>query len=313
MKKPKITVIGAGNVGASVSQQLLEQHLGDVVLLDIAASLAQGKALDLMQAGAVLGYTDRITGTGDYQATADSDIFVVTSGSPRKPGMSRDDLLKINYEIVKSVTEQAVAVSPQAIIVVVTNPLDAMAYTALKVSGVPNHRVIGMAGILDSARYRTFLAEALKVSPHVIDAMVLGGHGDEMVPCPTLTRIGGAPVTECLSKEELEAIISRTRGGGGEIVKLLQSGSAYYAPAASAVRMIASMIHDEKALLPCAAMLQGEYGYQDIFLGVPVVLGRAGIEKIVTLQLEQDDQARLTKSAEAVKSLCRQIDGFLTN
>lgn len=313
MKQAKITVIGAGNVGASVAQQLLAQQLGHVVMLDIAAGVAEGKALDLNQSGPVLGYTGTVVGTDDYQASAGSDIIVVTSGSPRKPGMSRDDLLKVNYEIVNSVVAQAVKVSPDAIIIVVTNPLDAMAYTAFKTSGFSRERVIGMAGILDSARYRYFLAEALNVSPHVVEATVLGGHGDEMVPCLPLTRVAGIAVTELLPKDQLDVIINRTRTGGGEIVKLLKTGSAFYAPAASAVRMVSSILKDERALLPCAALLHGEYGYQNIFLGVPVILGKNGIEKIVEIDLSDEDQALLKRSAGVVDGLCRQIDGYMSN
>lgn len=311
MGRSKVTVIGAGNVGASLAQVILAQQLGDVVLVDINEGVAKGKALDLNQAGTVLNYTGVAVGTNDYAETAGSDVIVVTSGSPRKPGMSRDDLLKINFDIVKSVVEQAARVSPDAIIIVVTNPLDAMTYTAFKASGFAANKVVGMAGILDSARYRWFLAEALKVSPHVVDATVLGGHGDDMVPCVPLTRVAGAPVTELLAKDELDKIIQRTRTGGGEIVKLLQTGSAYYAPAASTAKMVASILKDERAVLPCATLLNGEYGYNDIFLGVPVVVSRSGIEKIVEVELADDDKQALARSAEAVKALCAQIDELL--
>lgn len=311
MARNKITVIGAGNVGASVAQQILAQHLGDVVLVDIAEGIAQGKALDMNQSAPIVGYQGKVVGTSNYEATIDSNVIVVTSGSPRKPGMNRDDLLKINFEIVHTVVGHAAAASPDAMIVVVTNPLDAMTYTALKTAGFDKNRVVGMAGILDTARYRTFLAEALNVSIHVIDAMVLGGHGDEMVPCIPLTRVAGAPVSELMSATKLEEIIQRTRGGGGEIVKLLQTGSAFYAPAASAVRMISAMLHDEKAILPCATLLEGEYGFSDLMLGVPVVLGQAGVEKIIELTLAEDDKQALARSAAAVEPLCRKVDTWL--
>jgi malate dehydrogenase len=311
MARKKITVIGAGNVGASVAQQVLAQNLGDVVLVDIAEGLAQGKALDMNQSGPILGYQGRVKGTKNYEDTIDSDIIVVTSGSPRKPGMSRDDLLKINFDIVHAVVGHATSASPNAIIIVVTNPLDAMTYTALKTANCSKTRVIGMAGILDSARYRYFLSEALNVSQHVIEAMVLGGHGDEMVPCVHLTRVAGAPITELMKQEQLDQVIQRTRTGGGEIVKLLQTGSAYYAPAASAVRMVAAVLNDEKALLPCATLLEGEYGFKDIMLGVPVIIGRQGVERVVEIQLDEKDKAALAKSAEAVEPLCRQVDGWI--
>ncbi len=308
MARRKITVIGAGNVGASVAQQVLEQRLGDVVMVDIAEGVAQGKALDLNQAGTVLGYTGQAMGTADYSLTSGSDVIVVTSGAARRPGMSRDDLLKINFEIVKSVATQALAHSPQAIMIVVTNPLDAMTYTAFKAGKMEPKRIMGMAGILDSARYRWFLSQALAVSAQVVEATVLGGHGDDMVPCVPLTRVAGVPVTELLPKDTLEAIIKRTRSGGGEIVKLLQSGSAYYAPAAAAVRMVASILRDERAVLPCAAYLNGEYGYRDIFLGVPVVLGRQGVEQVLEVDLTAEDKEALAQSAASVQALCRQID-----
>lgn len=307
----KITVIGAGHVGASVAQQVLAQQLGDVVLVDIAEELAQGKALDLNQAGSVLGFTGQAVGTAKFEYTIDSDIIIVTAGSPRKPGMSRDDLLKINFDIVHTVVGHAVSASPEAIILVVTNPLDAMTYAAWRTSGFPAQRVIGMAGVLDSARFRLFLAEALGVSVHMVEAMVLGGHGDDMVPCLPLTRVGGAAVTDQLPAEDLARIIERTRTGGGEIVKLLKTGSAYYAPAASVVRMAAAILRDEKAVLPCAAWLQGEYGQRDLFLGVPVVLGREGVIRIMEFGLSAEDQSALQRSAEAVRAFNRQVDALL--
>ncbi|MBN1594630.1 malate dehydrogenase [candidate division FCPU426 bacterium] len=311
MPRKKITVIGAGNVGAAVAQQILAQHLGDVVMVDIAEGMAKGKALDLNQSAPILGYQGRVEGTQKYEETIDSDVIVVTSGSPRKPGMSRDDLLRINFDIVHTVVGHAAAASPEAVMILITNPLDLMTYTALKTSKYNTGRVVGMAGVLDSARYRFFLSAALSISPHVIEAMVLGGHGDDMVPCAGLTRVGGAPVESLLPAETLSAIIQRTRDGGGEIVKLLQSGSAYYAPAASAVRMVSAVLNDEKALLPCATLLQGEYGFRDIVLGVPVVLGAQGVERILEIPLKEQDRAALSKSAAALEPLCRQIDQWL--
>lgn len=308
MARPKITVIGAGNVGASVAQQVLAQQLGDVVLVDVLEDVARAKALDLSQAGAVLGYTGTCTGTAKYEETIDSDVIVVTSGSPRKPGMSRDDLLKINCEIVSTVVGHAASASPEAVLVVVTNPLDAMTYAAWKASGFPARRVAGMAGILDTARYRFFLSLALGVSTDAVDAMVLGGHGDEMVPCVSLTRVGGSPVADWLSAEELAPLVQRTRNGGAEIVQLLKTGSAFYAPAASAVRMTSAILRDENALLPCAAWLEGEYGLKDVMVGVPVVLGREGIARIPELKLEPEDLAALRRSADAVRGLMRQVD-----
>jgi malate dehydrogenase len=310
MSLPKITVIGAGNVGATLAQRLVEQNLGNVVLIDIAEGVARGKALDLNQAAPLVHSAARVTGTAAYDETAGSDVIVVTSGSPRKPGMSRDDLLKINYEIVRSVVERAVQVSPQAVIIVVTNPLDAMVYTALKTSGFPAQRVLGMAGVLDSARFRSFLSEALNVSSSVVEATVLGGHGDDMVPCLPLARVAGIPVTQLLPGEVLEAIVQRTRQGGAEIVKLLQTGSAYYAPSAAAARMVAAVLRDEKAVMPCAVWLENSFGFQRQILGVPVVIGRQGAEKIIEIELTTEDRTGLAKSAEAVRELCRQIDSW---
>jgi malate dehydrogenase len=310
MPFPKITVIGAGNVGATLAQRLVEQVLGNVVLVDIAEGVARGKALDLNQSAPVVGYSARVTGTASYEETAGSDVIVITSGSPRKPGMSRDDLLKINYEIVRAVAQRASQLSPQAVMIVVTNPLDAMVHVARRASGFPPHRVLGMAGVLDSARFRTFLAEALNVSPLVVEATVLGGHGDDMVPCVPLARAAGIPVASLLPAGVLDAIIQRTRQGGAEIVKLLQTGSAYYAPAASAARMVAAVLRDEKAVLPCAVWLEGAYGYAAQVLGVPVVVGKQGAEKILEIDLSAEDRDALKKSAEAVRALCAQIDAW---
>lgn len=311
MTRPKISVIGAGNVGASVAQQILAQQLGDVVLLDIAGGVAQGKAMDLNHSAPVLGYTGRVLGTSRFEDTVNSKVVVITSGSPRKPGMSRDELLKINFEIVQSVAHHASAASPDAVLIVVTNPLDVMAYTALKVSKFPASRVLGMAGVLDSARFRWWIAEALGVSPRQVEAMVLGGHGDEMVPCLGLTQVAGIPVTELLPADLLGSIIERTRNGGGEIVKLLQTGSAYYAPAASAVRMVSAVMRDEKAILPCSAWLTGEYGFSGLMLGVPVLVGRDGAEKVVEVPLAEPEHRALARSAESVRVLCAQVDGWL--
>lgn len=301
----KISVIGAGNVGATLAQRLAEAELGDVVLVDIPATegMPAGKALDIAQSGPVYGYDSRVTGATEYGPTAGSDVVVVTAGVPRKPGMSRDDLLNINAGIVKSVSEQVAKHSPQAILIIVSNPLDAMAHVALRVTGFPKERVIGMAGVLDSSRLATFLAEAIDVSVEDVQPMVLGGHGDTMVPLARYTTVSGIPVSEFLPKEKLEAIFQRTRDGGAEIVKLLKTGSAYYAPSASVVAMVKSILLDKKRLLPCAAYLEGEYGMRGIFLGVPAKLGARGIEKIVELSLSAEEKAQLEKSAAAVKDL----------
>ncbi len=312
MPLPKLTVIGAGNVGATVAQYLVQQNLGDVVLLDVVEGLAKGKALDLAQAAPIQGCAARITGTQRYEDTAGSDLVVITSGSPRKPGMSRDDLLLTNFKIVRAVVEQVARTSPQAVLLMVTNPLDAMVYTARRVSGFPRERVLGMAGVLDTARFRAFMAEALGLSPAVITAMVLGGHGDEMVPCVSLARIAGAPVAELLPANKLAAVVARTRQGGAEIVKLLQTGSAFYAPAAAVCRMAAAILRDEQALLPCAAWLEGEYGFSGQVLGVPVVLGRRGAERVVELPLAPEDREALAQSAAAVQALCRQVETWLS-
>jgi len=301
----KLTVIGAGNVGATLAQRLAEAELGDVVLVDIPQTegMPAGKALDIAQSGPVYGYDSRVTGTTDYGPTADSDIVIITAGVPRKPGMSRDDLLNINAGIVKNVSEQIAKTSPRAIVIVVSNPLDAMAHVALRVTGFPKERVIGMAGVLDSARLATFLAEAAKVSVEDVQPMVLGGHGDTMVPVARCTTVAGIPVTEILPKETVDAIFQRTRDGGAEIVKLLKTGSAYYAPSASVVAMVKSILKDKKRILPCAAYLEGEYGVRDLFLGVPVKLGARGIEQVVEVRLDPAEKAALDRSAAAVREL----------
>jgi len=303
MKRKKVTVIGSGNVGASVALRLADKQMADVVLIDILEGIPQGKALDMLESGPIEGYDLKIKGTNDYADTADSDLVVMTAGFPRKPGMSRDDLLKANYQIVQSAIAQAAKQSPEAILIVVTNPLDAMVQTAFRVSGFPKQRVIGMAGVLDTARYRTFIAEALSVSVRDVQGFVLGGHGDTMVPVPRYTTVAGIPVGDLMPPEQLDAIVKRTRNGGAEIVNLLKSGSAYYAPAAAVVEMIDAIFKDRKRILPCAAYLQGEYGLHDVFVGVPVKLGARGIEQIVEIKLTPEEQAALEKSAAAVREL----------
>jgi malate dehydrogenase len=301
--RKKVTVVGAGNVGASCALWLASKELADVVIVDIVDGVPQGKGLDLLQCGPVEGYDVMITGSNDYGPTENSDVVVITAGFPRKPGMSRDDLLMANYEIVKTATEQAAKHSPNAILIIVTNPLDAMCWTAFEVSKFPRHRVIGMAGVLDTARYRTFLATELGVSVENIQALVLGGHGDTMVPLVRLTSVSGIPLAELLPKERIDAIVDRTRNGGAEIVKFLKTGSAYYAPASSAVEMVESILKDKKKVLPCAAYLEGEYGYNGLFVGVPVKLGANGIEKIYEVKLTDAEKTMLDKSAAAVKDM----------
>jgi malate dehydrogenase len=301
--RKKITVVGAGNVGANCAINIAYKELADVVLVDIVEGVPQGKGLDMLQMGPIEGYDVRVTGANDYEPTRDSDIVIITAGFPRKPGMSRDDLLMANYEIVKTAAENAAKYSPNAILILVTNPLDAMCWTAFKVTGFPRERVIGMAGVLDTARYRTFLGEALGVSIENIQALVLGGHGDTMVPLVRLTTIGGIPLTELLDQAAIDAIVTRTRNGGAEIVKYLKTGSAYYAPSAAAVEMAESILKDKKKVLPCAAYLEGEYGINGLFVGVPVKLGAKGIEKIYEVKLQDDEQEALRKSAGAVQEL----------
>jgi malate dehydrogenase len=303
MAHPKVTVIGAGNVGATTAQRVAEAGLADVVLVDIVEGLPQGKALDLAEAAPVVGHDMRVTGTNDYADTAGSDVVVVTSGLARQPGMSRDDLLAKNAGIVRSVVSQAAAQSPEAVLIVVTNPLDAMCHVALEASGFPRERVIGMAGVLDTARFRTFIALELGVSVTSVDAFVLGGHGDTMVPLPRYSTVGGVPLPELLSAERIEALVTRTRNGGAEVVALLKTGSAFYAPAASTYQMVDAILGDRQRVLPCAALLQGEYGTDGLFVGVPVQLGRGGIERIVQIELTADEQAAFGRSAGAVREL----------
>ncbi len=301
--RKKVTVVGAGNVGATVAHRLADKQLADIVLIDILEGIPQGKGLDLLESGPIEGYDVKIKGTNDYKDTAGSDLVVMTAGFPRKPGMSRDDLLKANYEVVKGTIEQVAKHSPDSILIVVTNPLDAMAQTAFKVSGFPKHRVIGMAGVLDTARYRTFIAEALNVSVKDIQGLVLGGHGDTMVPVPSYTTVAGIPIAQLMPKEQLDKIIARTAKGGGEIVNLLKTGSAYYAPSAAVAEMVDAIFNDRKKVLPCAAYLEGEYGIHGLFVGVPCKLGARGIEAIIQIKLTAEEQAALEKSAAAVKEL----------
>ena len=301
--RKKVTVVGAGNVGASCAARIAQLELADVVVVDILEGIPTGKALDMLQSTPVLGVDVTLSGVNDYAATAGSDIVIFTAGFPRKPGMSRDDLLWANYDIVKPTVEQAVKYSPNSILIVVTNPLDAMCHVALEVSGFPKNRVIGMAGILDTARFRAFLSQALKVSVEDITAVVLGGHGDTMVPLVRYTSVGGIPVADLLDAETIAAIVKRTAGGGGEIVKYLKTGSAYYAPAAGAVQMAEAILKDKKRVLPCSALLDGQYGVKDLFVGVPVKLGAQGIEQVFEIQLTAEEKAALQKSAGAVEEL----------
>jgi malate dehydrogenase len=301
--RSKITVVGAGFVGSTLVQRLAERDYADIVMYDIVPNMPQGKALDMLEAGPILGYDSLVIGTNDYTDTADSDIVVITSGFPRKPGMTRDDLLKKNQEIVAQVVEHVVRHSPNCIIIMVTNPLDAMAQLALHVSGFPRERVIGMAGVLDTARFRTFIAQEVGVSVRDVQAYVLGGHGDTMVPLARMCTVAGRPISEILSAERIEQIVQRTRDGGAEIVKLLGTGSAYFAPSASVLQMVDSILLDKKMILPCAVYLQGEYGIKDLFVGVPVKLGAKGMEQVIEIELTSEERSLLQKSAEAVKEL----------
>lgn len=308
--RPKISVIGAGNVGATTALMLAGLEHGDIVLVDIIEDMPQGKALDLMEMSPVLDYDSVITGTNNYDDTEGSDVVVITSGIPRKPGMSRDDLISTNTSIVKQVTEQVAAKSPNAILILVTNPLDAMVYVAHKVSGFPKHRVMGMAGALDSARFVSFIAMELGVSVENINAFVLGGHGDDMVPLERFTTVAGVPITELMPPDRVEALIQRTRGGGGEIVKLLKTGSAFYAPAASAVEMVEAIVKDKKKIIPSCVLAEGEYGIENTFVGLPVKLGKTGIEEILEIKLTDEESKALHVSASHVKELCEHIEGM---
>ena len=307
MPRNKVTVIGAGNVGATTAQRIAEAGLADVVLVDIVEGLPQGKGLDLAEAAPVVGHDARVTGTNDYADTAGSDIVVVTSGIARKPGMSRDELMATNAGIVKSVVEQAVAHSADSILIVVTNPLDAMCHVAIQASGFPRERVLGMAGVLDSARFRTFIAQELTVSVEDTHAFVLGGHGDTMVPLPRYSTVAGIPITELLPPDRVEALVKRTAGGGAEIVALLKAGSAYYAPAAATFEMVEAILHDRKRVLPCAVLLNGEYGVDGLFVGVPVVLGAGGMERVIEIRLTDDEAAAFQRSAAAVQELVEKL------
>ena len=299
----KITVVGAGNVGATAAQRLAEKHLCDVVLVDIVEGVPQGKALDLAEAAAIEKHDSHLTGTNGYDETTDSDIVIITAGIPRKPGMSRDDLISTNAGIVRNVTQEVASRSPEAILIIVSNPLDAMCHVAYDACGFPQQRVIGMAGVLDSARFRAFISMELNVSVENTHAFVLGGHGDTMVPLPRYSTVAGIPITELLAKDRIDALVKRTRNGGAEIVGLLKTGSAYYAPASAAVEMAESILKDKKKILPCAAYLQGEYGIQDLFIGVPVKLGAKGAEEIIEITLTEEEQQALQKSAASVQEL----------
>ena len=307
MARHKVTVVGAGNVGATTAQRIAEAGLADVVLVDIVDGLPQGKALDLAEAAPTIAHDARVRGTNDYADTAGSDIVVVTSGLARQPGMSRDDLLAKNAGIVRSVVEQAAAASPDAILIVVTNPLDAMCHVAMQASGFPRERVIGMAGVLDSARFRTFIAWELGVSVEDTNAFVLGGHGDTMVPLPRYSTVAGIPITELLSKERIDALVQRTANGGAEVVALLKTGSAFYAPAAAVFEMTESILKDRKRVLPCAVYLQGEFGVDGLFVGVPCVLGSKGMERVIEIELSEDERAAFEHSSGAVRELVGKV------
>lgn len=301
MGRKKITIVGAGNVGATAAHWAAEKELGDIVLVDIIEGMPQGKALDLMESRPVEGFDVTISGTNTYEETAGSDIVIITSGLPRRPGMSREDLLQKNKEIVTSVTKSVVAQSPDTIIIIVSNPLDTMTYLAKEVSGFPKNRVMGMAGILDTARFRVFIAMELNVSVEDIQALVLGGHGDSMIPLPRYSSVGGIPLPQLLSEEKIDKIVARTRKAGGEIVALLKTGSAFYSPSASAIQMAEAIIKDKKRILPCCAYLEGEYGLNDLYFGVPVKLGREGVEEVMEVELTSEEKELVQKSGAAVK------------
>ena len=311
--RKKITVVGAGQVGATVAQLTAYKNLGDVVIIDIVEGVPQGKALDLQESSCLQVFDSLVTGTNDYKDTANSDIVVITAGLPRKPGMSREDLLATNAKIVQSVTEQIMEHSRDPIIIVVSNPLDAMVYMAKKTSNLPKNKIIGMAGVLDSARLQTFVSLELGCSLVDVDAMVLGGHGDSMVPLPRYTSVSGISITELMTSEQIERVVERTRKGGAEIVSLLKTGSAFYAPGASVVKMIEAILQDKRRILPCTAYLEGEYGWSGIFFGVPVMMGIHGIEKVIELNMTDEEKVALDKSAQDVKKTCDEIDEILKN
>lgn len=306
----KVTVVGAGHVGATTAQRIAEGGLADVVCVDILEGVAKGKMLDLMQSAPVVGHSQRLSGTGDYSECAGSEVAVITAGVPRKPGMSRDDLLKVNAKIVTEVVESLKQVAPDAMLLMVTNPLDVTTHIARKVSGLPKNRVFGMAGILDSTRFRCFIGMELGVSAQEVSAMVLGGHGDSMVPLPRFATVSGIPISALISQERIDAIVQRTRTAGGEIVKLLETGSAYYAPAAATAQMVGAILRDEKRVLPVSVYLEGEYGLSDVYLGVPVVLGKDGIEKIIEVPLNDEERAALRASADHVKKVIEEYEAL---
>ena len=307
----KVTVVGAGNVGATTAQRIVEKELADVVLIDVVEGMPQGKALDLMEAAPIEKHDAKIVGSNSYDAAAGSDVIIITAGIARKPGMSRDDLIKINAGIVKDVVQKVVSGSPEAVLIIVSNPLDAMCHVALEASGFPANRVIGMAGVLDSARFRAFIAMELNVSVENTHAFVLGGHGDTMVPLPRYSTVAGIPITELMPKERIDALVQRTANGGAEIVGLLKTGSAFYAPSSAAVEMAEAILKDKKKILPCAAYLEGQYGIDNLFIGVPVKLGSAGIEEIITVNLTDDEFDALQKSADAVKKLVEGMQNLI--
>ncbi len=315
MKRAKITIVGAGNVGATTAHWCASMELGDIVLLDIPAAgdMPKGKALDLMQSSPIMGFDSNLIGTSDYADSRDSDVVVITAGIPRKPGMSRDDLLATNAKIVASVAEQVKKYSPNAVVIVVSNPLDAMVQQVQMTTGFPAERVIGQAGVLDTARYRTFIAMELGVSVEDVAAMLLGGHGDTMVPMPSCTSVGGIPLTQLLDSATIDKLVDRARTGGAEIVGLLKTGSAYYAPAAATAQMVEAIVKDKKRLVPCAAYCDAEYGVGGYYVGVPVVLGSAGVEKIIELQLTNEEKAAFQKSVDAVKELVSTMNGLMAN
>jgi len=311
LDKRKVTVVGAGNVGATTAQRIVERGIADVVLVDVADGISQGKALDILQSGPILGFDTKIIGTTAYEQTAGSDIAVITAGLARKPGMSREDLLSANAKIVKGITTELVKYSPDIIIIVVTNPVDLMTYLCAEISGLSKNKVFGMAGVLDSARFRTFIAMELNISVNNVEAFVLGGHGDAMVPLPRLSYVSGKPLTDLLSADKIDALVKRTRDGGAEIVSLLKTGSAYYAPSAAAVEMAEAVLLDKKKTLPCAAYLNGEYGVRGLYVGVPVRLGRNGVEEVVEIELTKDERSAFDKSVQIVRDGVEQLHSLL--
>ncbi len=310
--KAKVTIIGAGNVGSTLAHWLASWQLADIVLIDIVEGLPQGKALDLKQSGAIVGFDLNIVGTNSYEDTENSDVIVITAGIPRKPGMSRDELLETNCKIIKSCTQNTAKYSPDAIFIIVTNPLDAMVYTAYKVAELSPYKIVGQAGILDIARYKTFLAETIGVSVQDISALLIGGHGDDMVPLPRYTNVSGIPITDLIPKDKLDAIIERTRKGGGEIVSLLKTGSAYYAPSAATAQMVQAILKDQKRVFPCSCYCDKEYNVGGYFVGTPCILGANGVEKVIELKLTEEEQSQFQQSINHVKQLCQKVDKILS-